>query len=184
MGEHRTDILLQSGNFFNFLTPSLSIITIDDIAHGLANESRYNGQTHDFYSVAQHSVWVSLLVAPEHAMAGLLHDCAEAVMKDITKPLKRLLPDYCALEKRVEEAILAKFGISLPLHPSIKVADRIMLATEKRDLMPPQSGYKFDCLDVKPISDYIVPMSPRVAKAWFMERYHELLALQPAKAWA
>lgn len=182
MGEHRTDILLQSGNFFNFLKPHTSIITIDDIAHGLANESRYNGQTRDFYSVAQHSVWVSILVPPEQAMAGLLHDCSEAVMKDITKPLKRLLPDYCALEDKVEAAILAKFGISLPLHPSIKVADRIMLATEKRDLMPANSGYLFDCTDVKPISDYIVPMSPRVAKAWFLERYHDLLALQSTMA--
>lgn len=181
MGEHRTDILLQSGNFFDFTRTSLSTITIEDIAHGLSNESRYNGQTSDFYSVAQHSVWVSLLVPPEHAMAALLHDCSEAVMKDIPKPLKRLLPDYCALEKKVEEAILAKFGIDADLHPSIKKADVIMLATEKRDLMPPNSGYKFDCVGFKPISDRIIPMEPRAAKAWFLERYHELLALQSSQ---
>lgn len=184
MSTHRTDILLHSGNYWNYLTPETSIITIDDIAHGLANESRYNGQTSDFYSVAQHSVWVSLLVQPEHAMAALLHDCNEAVMKDIMKPLKRLLPDYCALEQKSEAAILSRFGITLPLDPSIKRADMIMLATEKRDLMPVNSGYQFDCGDIKPISDYIVPMPPRVAKAWFLERYHELLVLQPAKGLA
>lgn len=173
MSAHRPDILLRSGNFFNFLTPDESIITIDDIANGLANECRFNGQTSEFYSVAQHSVMVSMLVPTQHALAGLLHDCAEAVMKDMPKPLKRLLPDYQALELIVETAILAKFGFSLPLDPSIKAADLVMLATEKRDLMAPHDHVEWP--GVYPLDDVIVPLSPGAAKHAFLARYEQLV---------
>jgi hypothetical protein len=180
MSAHRPDILLRSGNFFNFLTPETSIITIEDIASGLANEARFNGQTCSFYSVAQHSVMVSMIVSPELAMLALLHDCSEAVMKDIPKPLKRLLPDYQVLEQKIEAAILAKFGIELPLHPSIKQADLIMLATEKRDLMPPHDHVEWP--GVEPLAQSIVPMQPVEAYAAFMCRYHQLTARREGPA--
>jgi len=180
MSAHRPDILLRSGNFFNFLTPDASIITVEDIASGLSNEARFNGQTHSFYSVAQHSVMVSRIVPPEWAWHGLFHDASEAVMKDIPKPLKRLLPDYQILEQKIEAAILAKFGIALPLHPSIKAADLIMLATEKRDLMPPHDHIEWP--GVEPLSDVIAPLTPAAAYECFMARYCELVALREGVA--
>lgn len=172
---HRTDILLHSGNFFDFLAPDASTITIEDIAQGLANESRFNGQTREFYSVAQHSIMVSRLVPPQHALAGLLHDCSESVLKDIPKPLKRLLPDYQALESRVEKALLAKFGLTLPLDPQIKAADQVMLATEKRDLMHNHAYEEHAGVDALP--DVIIPMAPAVAKRAFLDRYSELVGV-------
>jgi len=174
MSAHRPDILLRSGNFFNFLTPETSIITVEDIASGLANEARFNGQTRSFYSVAQHSVLVSWLVPPEWAWEGLFHDCGEAVMKDMTKPLKRLLPDYQALEQKIEAAIFAKLGITLPLHGSIKVADLVLLATEKRDLMAPHDHLEWP--GVLPMEAVIVPLPPAEAFEYFMDRYRQLLA--------
>ena len=51
-------------------------------------------------------------------------------MKDILKPLKNLLPDYQALKRTAELAILANSGIRWPLDPSIKAADLVMLSTE------------------------------------------------------
>lgn len=181
--KYRTDVRLLSGGFFDYLAPESSLITIDDIAAGLSNESRYNGQTgrdhagHGriglFYSVAQHSTLVSLIVPPKYALHGLLHDCAECVMKDVPKPLKRLLPDYQRLEKIVECAILAKFGITLPLHPSVKLADLILLATEKRDLTPLDED-DGECSGVTPLAEVIVPMPPAEAKAAFLARYYEL----------
>ena len=48
-----------SGRRLDILNPSPLDIEIEDIAHGLARVSRWNGQTrgkHSF-SVAQHSVW-------------------------------------------------------------------------------------------------------------------------------
>lgn len=178
MSSHRPDILLHSGNFFNFMTPDMSIITVDDIAHGLSNEGRFNGQTNEFYPVAQHAVLVSYLVDPGFEWEGLHHDDAEAVMKDMPKPLKRLLPDYQALEAIIEVSILGRFGITLPLHPSVKRADRIMLATEKRDLMPLYVPEEDDCGGHMPMSQIIVPMTPRQAKAAYLARHFELLALR------
>lgn len=175
---HRTDILLRSGNFYDFMAPETSIFLIDDVAHGLANECRFGGQTRVFYSVAQHSVLVSYLVEPEYQLAAMLHDAAEFVLKDIMKPLKRLLPDYQALEARHERIILGRFGITLPLHPSIKVADMIMLATEKRDLMP--SHEYDDCAGAEPLGEVIVPLAPYLAKRAFLRRYYELTSARAA----
>jgi len=180
MSAHRPDILLRSGNFFNFLSPEASIITVEDIASGLSNEARFNGQTRSFYSVAQHSVMVSRIVPPRWAWQGLFHDATEAVMKDIPKPLKRLLPDYQLLEQKIEAAILVKFGITLPLDPSIKAADLTMLATEKRDLMPPHDHIEWP--GVEPLADVILPLPPAMAYQLFMSRYRELLSLHEGVA--
>ncbi len=114
-----------------------------------------------------------MIVPPEHALAGLLHDCSEAVLKDIPKPLKRLLPDYQALEASVERAVLAKFGLALPLHPSIKQADLVMLSTEKRDLMPVHQIE--DCFGAQPLDEVIVPLAPAMAKRAFLRRYQQLV---------
>lgn len=122
---------LRSGVYFDYLDPESCEFTIDDVAWGLSNICRFNGQTR-FYSVAQHSVHVSEVVDPECAFAALLHDAAEFVLGDMVKPLKAMCPDYCQLEKRIEPAILARLGVSLPLDPRIKEADIRMLATEQQ----------------------------------------------------
>lgn len=131
-----TWILTSSGRTFDFTNPTQESICIEDIAAGLSKECRYNGQCRGFYSVAQHSEYCSRIVPPYLAMDALLHDASEAYCKDITRPLKQLLPEYQAIEHRVERAIRIKFGLSICQDPLIKMADNIMLMTERRDLMP------------------------------------------------
>lgn len=128
-------ILLASGNYFDFQNPEGSTIDLHDIVNGLAHICRFTGQCHSFYSVAEHSVHCSYLVPPEDAFAALMHDAAEAVMGDVSRPLKSLLPDYKRIEARVEAAIMARFGLPATLPPSVKRADIQMLAVEQRQCM-------------------------------------------------
>lgn len=128
-------VLLSSGNYFNFEEPDKSTFTIDDIATGLSNICRFNGQCNRFYSVAEHSVHVSRLV-PEHlALEALFHDAAEAIIGDISTPLKQFLPDFKRIEAAVEKAIFDHIGISSSCHEIIKHYDTVMLLTERDQLM-------------------------------------------------
>jgi len=170
-----TWLLTASGRQFDPIDPQPDMIDLVDIATGLSNECRFAGQCKFFYSVAQHSVLVSHNVPTEHAWEALLHDAAEAYIKDIPAPIKRLLPDYRALEHKIEAAIRARFGLPEIQSVSIKQADLVLLATERRDLMP-------DAGDDWPMIEGITPLDKRIravhssqAKSHFMQRALEVL---------
>ena len=157
------------GNRFYPLRPHIDDIEIEDIAHGLAYQCRFNGQTSSFYSVAQHSVLVASLVPDELKLAALLHDAAEAYLGDIVKPLKMLVPEFAPIEKRVMEIIGQRFCVTGLTDLRIKHADLTLLATEKRDLMP-NSVETWSYLEgVAPLREKIEPLSPEVAKREFLE---------------
>jgi hypothetical protein len=170
-------ITLAGGGYFDFINPERSDIRITDIARGLSNTCRFGGQASagdGFYSVAQHSVLVSQLVEPGLAFAALMHDAAEAYVGDMVGPLKQLCPDYKAIEKRVEAAIFARFGITLPLPPAVKHADLCALRTEQRDLTS-GSGDNWNGLDAyQPHPMRLVALAPAEACALFLLRFDEL----------
>lgn len=176
----RPDILTATGCYFDFLTPERSKFGIVDVAHALSNICRFCGHTRKFYSVAQHSVYVSLLVPPSDALAGLLHDAAEAFIGDVAKPLKQLLPDYVALERRVEGAVFKRFGLPPTLPDSVKQADRFMLHMEQRDLMAKHDDVWECSIDLPQIDrppffpERINPWSPASSRSAFLHRYGEL----------
>lgn len=170
-------ILIANGTYFDFLDPESASFGIEDVAHGLSHICRFAGQCREFYSVAEHSVYVSLLVPPEHAFAALLHDAAEAFIGDVAKPLKDLLPEYKAIEDRVEKAVLGRFGLSKPLHPSVKEADIVMLATEQRALMRNDDDWQYTH-GRQPANIEIKALPPAEARALFLSRFGELAALK------
>lgn len=136
-------------NYMNLVNPNPAEIHIADIARGLSRVARFNGHTSKFYSVAEHSVncveafgrWAAGdIFADPHlrdiARDVLLHDAAEAYLGDVTRPLKGLLPDYRALEVRMEAAIAARFNLGGAAPEWVKRVDLELLALEKRALMP------------------------------------------------
>jgi len=178
-----------SGVFFDVKNPDPSLVNIVDIAHGLSHLCRFTGQTNGFYSVAEHSVKVSRLVPEDMALEGLLHDASEAYVGDMASPLKALLPEYQHIERKVQWAIARAFDLGYPFDHEIHRADRILLATERRDLMPvtpahireagrdPWAGV--ECYGVLPAR--LNPLCPDEAKKEFLDRYDELLAERQAR---
>ena len=157
--------------------PDPKQIFLDDIAHALANLCRFGGHTKTFYSVAQHSILVSELVSPKHALAGLLHDAAEAYLGDVIRPLKRQLGPYREIEARWEFAIALRFHVPRLMPRAVKVADITALVTERRDLCPTaftQRPWVEDEAAVQPAHVRIVPMSPREAETTFLTKYEEI----------
>ncbi len=134
-------ILLHSGHYFDLLDPASSRFTLGDIAQGLANTCRFTGQCRRFYSVAEHSWHASFLVPERFQLAALMHDAAEAFIGDVTRPLKQLLPEYRAIEKRIEAVIAERFKLGRDCDdPVVKHADMQMLAAEQKALMPATGG--------------------------------------------
>lgn len=128
----------RNGNAFN---PSLGVVSkveLDDIAHGLSYICRYAGQCGTFYSVAEHSILVSQIVQHlypedlESRWAALLHDATEAYVCDLPTPIKRLLPDYEAMEERLSSQISEVFDIrwTAEVKRRVKEADILALTLE------------------------------------------------------
>ncbi|MFW7355994.1 MAG: hypothetical protein ACODTL_08615 [Brucella sp.] len=163
-------IMLASGNWFDLLDPWSSEFTIEDIAHGLANICRYAGQCSRFYSVAEHSIHVSESVE-EFKLEALLHDATEAFLGDITRPLKKLLPQYQEIEKSVEDAIFARFGLEKSSKAVVKAADLRVLAAEQRQVMPAGTDYWAAGSGVQRADIRIEFLSPSVARERFMASY-------------
>ena len=91
---------------------------------------------------AEHCVHATGLAAAEgfrgaDLVAILLHDAAEAYCGDMVKPLKIMMLEYAAVERRLEAAIEKAFGIDFKAHETaIKRFDRAMLKAEKIAMWP------------------------------------------------
>lgn len=152
-------IQVRSGGYVDLLNPHPDDIHIQDIAHALGKLCRYTGHIRNFYSVAQHSVLCCQNAPPESKWAALMHDAAEAFIGDVSRPLKQLLPEYKAIERRIEAVIFEKFEVVED--ENVKRVDREALKTEQRDLMPdtgdtwePTQGYAAWESQIRPWEHY------------------------------
>ena len=163
------------GNRFWPTEPRIDRIDIEDIAHGLAYQCRFNGQTSAFYSVAQHSLMVASILPPPLHKAALLHDAAEAYLGDIVKPLKNLLPGFAEIEAGVTRLIAQAFVVDFDTeYAAIKYADMVALATEKRDLMPNSAEAWSYLAGIAPLPELIDPLPPAQAKAAFLAAWAQM----------
>lgn len=166
------------------------------VAEHLAKEKRFNGATPGVeYSVAEHmarGMRAILDATGDRLLAACfgLHDVPEAVLKDLTTPLKRTLADiaheefgtlaeailgaFDSLEYRHDAACHAAAGVPFPLPAAVKRAvklwDLTMFVTEWRDLMgalpfPDPTPYA----GIDPLVDVIVPMTWQDARDVYLE---------------
>lgn len=164
-----------SGRRFNPTNPNPEAIVIQDIAHALSQQCRFTGHSKEFYSVAQHSVYVSHICNFEDALWGLLHDASEAYLIDVPKPLKKSgkFQAYIDFESQMQKAICKRFGLPEKEPPSVKKADTILLATEARDLMSPRHpDWK---QPEEPLPFPILSWSPKEAEQRFIDRFLNLV---------
>jgi hypothetical protein len=113
--------------------PTPDQIDIFDIAQGLSNSCRWGGQIRYFYSIAQHSVFVSSICHPENKLCALLHDASEAYLGDMVKPLKYLpeMEPFRKFEKMLSGAIATYVGINtLEKNEEVDDADQVMMSLE------------------------------------------------------
>jgi hypothetical protein len=197
----RTDhsfIRTYSGAKFWPLDPRAEEITLEDVAHHLALECRFQGATSTHYSVADHALRVSRLaewmvlrdgrtpahfeLAREVALWGLHHDDSEAYLKDLPTPVKHspgLGELYRELERNMMDQIIIRFEL-MPHEPQIvKVADQILCNTEGRDLV---KGF-VTRPGIELLEDRITPLTAEAAEFEFIRRHDAImLARQAARA--
>lgn len=185
-----------TGRAFDLSNPRPEMVDAEDIAHSLSMLCRYTGHCAWFYSVAQHSILVSEIVAataPELGLAALMHDADEAYTNDWSSPMKALMrrddDDHPTGERSVPLLVAQQIGkcIRARFHYAvtdaerrlIKHADLTALATEKRDLFgpAPQEGWG-DATGFSMPEPLDTPIQripdPGYWKARFLERFRAL----------
>lgn len=175
--------MASSGSYIDFADPKPEQINFGDIALGLSRECRFNGQTDFHYSVAQHSVLVSLMVPKEYALAALLHDATEAYMRDICSPLKSLIPEYKRIEDALQESIHERFGLPRVLDKEVQVAikqaDLRIGATEREQLLHADGRGWPSFHGVEPYPITIRRMDEETVYDYFTERMNSILQDRP-----
>ena len=109
-------IVTYSKTMFYPLEPIKEDIKIEDIAHSLSLMTRANGHFEHFYSVAQHSINCykeakNRGYSPRVQLGCLLHDASESYISDLTRPVKRNIPEYFIIEEKLQKVIYDKFGL-------------------------------------------------------------------------
>lgn len=162
MSEREGDwIQTYTGKKFWPLDPRPEEIDIEDIAHSLSLQCRFNGQSDHFYSISAHSVNVTEFTArvyhkedqfwqefnldyaeekieyDDMVLWALLHDSAEAYCTDVPRPIKPYLTNYKEIENGIMDAVAQKF--ELPTLPEehkafLKSIDTLMLMVEHNEL--------------------------------------------------
>lgn len=178
------DFGLRSGAMIDLSDPDYSRVEIRDIAAGLARECRFAGQMHGYYTVAQHCV-IGTLIAPQAIKyAFLMHDAAEAILKDIPKPLKNLLPDYQRIEAMHEERLNNRFMVPTRCGIQVKRIDTIMLAAENVAIRNQKKRHAYRRLragDAEAANQAVDLIKAGHNKSWerpFLERFHELAPIE------
>lgn len=168
-----------SGQYVDIFDPDPVSIKIVDIAHHLSIINRLNGATRTPYSYAQHSVFVMNAVRPEDRLAALLHDAAKAYTFGHRNVEGRAITKDA--EAYLQAVINNRFGLGMVLSDErrdmIRKANLMALATERRDLLPPDRIEWPILHGISPLASRIRPQSAAAAESEFMSNFKTLTGM-------
>jgi hypothetical protein len=176
--KHDDWIQTYTGKKFYLINTTPDMIDIEDIAHALSMQCRFAGHIKEFYSVAEHSVYVSRLCDKENKMAGLLHDASEAYIADIASPFKSFLTNYKELEHNIMKVMAYKFNFEYPFVPNVHEADVAQLKIEAKTLLNKYPEWTDEERYATPnIEEGYKPLrlSPKEAERLFLNEYGKSL---------
>ena len=163
-----------SGIHFYPLDPNPDDIDIKDIAHALSLICRANGHFKYFYSVAQHCIAcaneaIARGYSWEVILGSLLHDASEAYLCDVTRPVKKHIPQYLQAEEKLQDVIWKQFiGRELTEDEKrlIFEIDDHILSMEFHLLMPEDLNEDYRKLQGSYMCEY---QDPQVVKERFIQ---------------
>lgn len=176
----RAYIVTSSGIKFNLLETTPDMITVEDMAHSLANQCRWTGHSKFHYSIAQHSYYCSFLGPVENLFWHLNHDNSEAYIGDMNRPLKHFTEAgdaYRKVEHPLQTLIYQTVGLHGEEPESVKLADEAVLYAELEQLIPTPT---FDMASNNPFGRskaaniQIEEWSTRKAEQMWLDRYYYL----------
>lgn len=167
-----------TGVAFYFNKPTVEMIKLADVAHALAYLCRYNGHSKHFYSVAEHSYHMAQWLLDEGysvktALTGLLHDVAEAYIGDMPRPIKVTMPNFKAMEARIEAVAKDRFDIIYPFPHIIKQLDSRILNDERGQVMQ-KSEHEWGTDSLEPLGVEIQFWDPFYAESQFLSMAYKL----------
>ena len=168
-----------SGKHFYPLDPDPKDIDIEDIAHALSLICRANGHFKVFYSVAQHCISCAEEAAArgysdEVILGCLLHDASEAYLCDVTRPVKKTLPEYMQAEIKLQDMIWKRFigrELSGIEQNQIFEIDDHILSMEFHRLMPEDLNEDYRNLKTDLVCEYQEPVEVKRRFIKMTERY-------------
>lgn len=177
-------IQTSTGRAVDLLGPDPIGMTLEEYAHSLSRINRYTGHTlgDEPYSVAQHLVLCSYNVASGDEFEALVHDMHEAVVGDVTSPVKNAMREingglptpWDELEELAAIKVRCEVSVPVEMRASVVKADLDALLTERRDLLGDFEARPWG-IPGEPWPEKIVPWDHRTAKQRFIERFLELI---------
>jgi len=167
-------MLTFTGKLVNPLDLHQDDICIEDIAHALAYQCRYNGHTKKFYSVAEHCILLAVTDEyPGPPGMKLMHDAAEAYLPDVCCPLKNYLEGFKEIEENVMKVVSKVFGLPLfkgVINDAVKEGDSKIIYWESKALMPEHEVWGEP---TKPFVE-LLGLTPWQAEELFLKLFSEI----------
>lgn len=174
-------------------------VDIQDVAHSLSQQCRYNGGTPRFYSVGEHSPLVARLTkwliqtvafpfieqwtGDDKAMCVLgavCHDNPEYITGDLVRPIKRAVEGFREIEDFITPIMERAVGLNLTpeMRQVIKQADDGLADLELRWFFPwKQLGPPTMSFTIQDLHGAVKPGMPvRKAKKFFLDSFHKAAA--------